>query len=380
MYFKDIIGQDKIKERLIRSVQEERISHAQLFSGPEGSGKFALALAYAQYISCRNRTETDSCGVCPSCRKYNKLAHPDLHFVFPVFKPKNAPKSVYCDDFLSQWRELVLKSPYFGLNQWGNHIQAENAQLTIYSHESESIIKKLSIKPFEAEFKVMIIWLPEKMNIACSNKLLKMIEEPPVKTLFLLITENEADIILTIRSRTQIIKVPRIRDTDLQEFLIQNGSYETETVAEMVHHANGNYMKALEFAEPSDDKQYFFDTFQNMMRLAYTAGKNTADIPKIMNLAEELAGIGRERQKEFFTYAMLMTREFFMVNLQKPSLVYLNRTEKDFGSRFSPFINERNVVLFNKIFEEGYLHISRNGNAKIIFTDALLSLIRIIRK
>ncbi|MFZ5428787.1 MAG: ATP-binding protein [Bacteroidota bacterium] len=379
MFFKDIIGQEKVKKRLIRSVQEERISHAQLFSGPEGNGKLALALAYAQYISCRNRSEEDSCGTCPPCRKYAKLAHPDLHFVFPIFKNKPS-QNAYCDDFLASWREMLLQSPYISLNQWGNYIEAGNAQLTIYAHESDSIIRKLSVKPFEAEFKVMIIWLPEKMNIACANKLLKMIEEPPVKTLFLMVTENEADIIATIRSRTQVIKVPRIRDTDLQDHLTGTGLYEPETVAEMVHHAHGNYLKALEFSEPTEDKQYFFDTFQNIMRLGYTAGGNSAKIPELMDLAEELAALGREKQKDFFKYAMQITREFFVMNFQKPALVYLNREEKGFGSRFSPFINERNVMLFSQLFEEGHLHISRNGNPKIIFTDTLLSVIKIIRK
>lgn len=379
MYFKDIIGQEKVKQRLIKSVSEERISHAQLFSGPEGNGKMALALAYAQFITCRNRSETDSCGSCPPCKKYSKLAHPDLHFVFPIYKPKSVQKA-YCDDFLKQWREMLIQSPYISLNQWGNYIEAENAQLTIYAHESDSIIKKLSIKPFEAEFKVMIIWLPEKMNLSCSNKLLKMIEEPPVKTLFLMVTENEADIIATIRSRTQIIKIPRISDTDLQNHLLNTGNYEPETVAEMVHHASGNYLKALEYAEPTDDKQYFLDTFQKIMRLAFKAGKETVNILEILDVAEELAAIGRERQKDFFQYAMQMTREFFIMNMQKPSLVFMNRPEKEFGNKFSPFINERNVSLFNQLFEEGYHHISRNGNPKIIFTDTLLSIIRIIRK
>lgn len=379
MFFKDIIGQKKIIDRLIRSVHEERISHAQLFSGPEGNGKMALALAYAQYISCRNRTLNDSCGTCPSCKKYAKLAHPDLHFVFPIYKPKSVQKA-YCDDFLSNWREFVLKSPYISLNNWGNLIEAENAQLTIYAHESDSIIRKLSMKPFEAEFKVMIIWLPEKMNLSCSNKLLKMIEEPPVKTLFLLVTENEADIIATIRSRTQIIKIPRISDNDLQEHLLNLGAYDQETVAEMVRHAKGNYLKALEYAEPTEDKQYFFETFQKIMRLGYTAGKDTQKIPEILDLAEELAQMGRERQKDFFQYAMQMTREFFVMNLQNPNLIYLNRDEKNFGTKFSPFINERNVMLFNRLFEDGYLHITRNGNPRIIFADTLLSIIRIIRK
>ena len=205
MFFKDIIGQEEVKQRLIKSVKEERISHAQLFSGPEGIGKFALALAYAQYVSCRDRGENDSCGKCPSCHKYQKLAHPDLHFVYPVYSTGSVKKPT-SDDFIKQWREFVLANPYFTLQQWFSYINVENAQGMIYEAESASILRKLNLKSFESEFKVMIIWLPERMNAACSNKLLKMIEEPPSKTLFILITENEENIISTIRSRAQLVK------------------------------------------------------------------------------------------------------------------------------------------------------------------------------
>jgi DNA polymerase III subunit delta' len=205
MFFKDVIGQQKIKERLIHSVKEQRISHALMFTGPEGTGKLALALAFAQYVSCRNRDENDSCGECPACRKYQKLAHPDLHFVFPVFPTKTIKKPV-SDDFLPKWREMIHKTPYFTLSQWLGFIENENAQGFIYERESDSIMRKLNLKSFESEYKVMIIWLPEKMHAACSNKLLKLIEEPPSKTLFLLITEDEESVISTIRSRTQLDK------------------------------------------------------------------------------------------------------------------------------------------------------------------------------
>ena len=378
MFFRDIIGQDKVKERLIKSVQEERISHAQLLSGPAGSGKLALALAYAQYISCRNRTVADSCGECPSCKKYAALSHPDLHFVFPIFKKGSSPS--YCDDFLKPWREMLQKSGYFSLAQWQEHINSENSQLVIYSHESESIIRKLNLKSFEAEYKTMIIWLPERMNAECANKLLKMIEEPPSKTLFLLVTEKEADIIPTIRSRTQIIKVPKIADNDLQDFLQKNSDYDPETIAEMVHYANGDYLRAVGYIETPEDKQYFFTLFQQLMRTAYIAVKKTSEIGQVMEIADELASLGRERQKEFFRYAMHLTREFFVMNLQNPSLVYLSREEKEWGEKFARFINERNVIPLNNLLEKGHLHISRNGNAKIIFLDTALSIIRLIRK
>ncbi len=374
MFFSDIIGQEMVKQRLTGTVREGRISHAQLFTGPGGTGKLGLAIAYAQYISCRNRTDHDSCGSCPSCRKYAKLVHPDLHFVFPVYKPKNVQKS-YCDDFLPQWRETVLKSHYFSLNHWTEVINAENAQATIYANESESIIRKLSMKPFESEYKTMIIWLPERMNVYCSNKLLKMIEEPPSKTLFLLVTEDEAGIIGTIRSRTQIIRVPRIENTDMAEALGKKGEYTQDQIGEIVHLSNGNYLEALEYDNPRDDKQYFFDIFQRIMRNAFKA-----EVSVLMDIAEEMAAIGRERQKDFFQYALRLVREFFMLNLGKSSLVYLSREEKEFGVKFSPFINERNVIPINQVFEEGFRDISMNGNSRVVFTDTVLRIVRLIKK
>jgi DNA polymerase III subunit delta' len=375
MFFSDIIGQDKVKQRLISSVKEERISHAQLFAGPEGSGKLGLAVAYAQYISCRDRKENESCGVCPSCRKYSKLIHPDLHFAFPVFKPKGSKKDAYCDDFLAPWREILLKSHYFSLNQWINHINAENAQVTIYGHESEAILRKLNLKSSEAEFKVMIIWLPEKMNITCANKLLKMIEEPPSKTLFLLVTEDEGNIISTICSRTQIIRIPGIADSDLRKELEKDDKLDAGTIAEMIHCASGNYLKAIEYKNMSEEKSFYLETFQKIMRHAYLG-----NITDLLNDAEELASLGRERQKDFILYALRLIREFFILNLGKPSLVFLTKTEKEWGLKFSPYINERNVIPVNQVFEEGYRHIVMNGNARIVFSDIHLKIAGLIKR
>jgi len=375
MFFSEIIGQEKVKQRLITSVNEERISHAQLFSGPGGIGKLGLAIAYAQYISCRDRREGDSCGVCSSCRKYAKLVHPDLHFVFPIFKPKNAKKDQYCDDYLPPWREMLLKSPYFSLNQWVNHINAENAQLTIYGHESESILRKLNLKSSEAEFKVLIIWLPERMNLTCANKLLKMIEEPPSKTLFLLVTEDETGIIPTILSRTQVIRIPKIENAALQKELEKEGRFDAATIAEMIHCANGSYLAARQYEESDEDKILFFETFQKVMRNAYKGS-----VSELVNDAEEMGSWGRERQKNFFQYALRLMREFFVMNLGKPSLVFLTKKEQEWGVKFSPFINERNIIPFNQVFEEGYLHVSMNGNGRVVFTDVVLKIERLIKR
>lgn len=374
MFFKDVIGQEALKKRLIQSVTDERISHAQLFSGSEGTGKLAMAIAYAQYISCKNRTATDSCGTCPSCHKYGKLAHPDLHFVFPIF---NSPKvkNPVSDDFIRDWREMILKNAYFSLGQWLAFIDAGNAQGTIYERESDSIYKKLNLKSFEAEFKVMIIWLPELMHLACSNKLLKLIEEPPNKTLFILITEDEESVIGTIRSRAQLINFPFIDKNSIHNALLEVEGVDKSLIPDAVHLANGNYMKALGFLAPGDDEQFYFEKFREMMRQAYKR-----EVLQQVEWAEEMAKIGRDKQKAFFAYALRLIREYFVLNMKRNNMVYLNQQEKAWGKQFAPFINERNIIHFFNEFELGIKHISMNGNPRIIFLDTALRMVRLIKR
>lgn len=374
MFFKDVIGQQGIKKRLLQSVHDERISHALLFSGPEGTGKLAMAIAYAQYISCKNRSETDSCGVCPSCHKFNKLAHPDLHFVFPVFTTPNNNKPV-SDDFISQWREMILNSPYFNLSDWLTFAQAENAQGLIYERESDSIYKKLNLKSFESEYKAMIIWLPEKMHQACSNKLLKLIEEPPNKTLFILVTEDEEAVISTIRSRAQHIKFPFIDNESVRTALLETEDAEWELIPDAVHLANGNFIKAKAYLNPGEDEQFYFQKFQEMMRQAYKR-----EVIEQVRWADEMAKIGRDKQKAFFAFALRLVREYFVLNLKRNNLVYLNRQEKEWGKQFAPFINERNIVAFFNEFELSIKHISMNGNPRIIFLDTALRMVRLIKR
>ncbi len=374
MFFKDVVGQEKIKQRLIHSVKEQRISHAQMFTGPEGTGKLALAIAFAQYISCRNKGEEDSCGECPSCRKYRKLAHPDLHFVFPIFTTKTNSKPV-CDDFLPKWREMVLNSPYFNLSQWLGFAENENAQGLIYEKESDSIIRKLSLKSFESEYKVMIIWLAEKMHPSCSNKLLKLIEEPPNKTLFLLITEDEEAVISTIRSRAQLIKVPLIENESVRQALKQYTQITDDNIDDIIRLANGNYIRVQEHLNPEESTSYFFQKFQEMMRFAYAR-----QVFELTQWADEMATIGRDRQKAFFGFALHMIREYFIMNFKQPSLNYMNEEEKSWGQKFAPFINERNIIPFSNEFELAIKHISMNGNPKIVFLDTALRMVRLIKR
>jgi len=374
MFFKEIIGQEAIKQRLIQSVREERVSHAQLFAGPEGTGKLALAIAYAQYVACTNRQYNDSCGECPSCKKYRKLIHPDLHFVFPVVKTPKFKEPV-SDNFLEEWRSMIAQSPYFNLDQWFDLIGVENSQGLIYAHQSEEIIRKLNLKSYESEYKVMIIWLPEKMHVACANKLLKMIEEPPVKTLFVLITENEEDIISTIRSRCQLITIPPIDPDSMTKALEQLPEAEGIDLRNIVHLSKGNFGKAIELLQPDEQTLFNLERFKELMRFSY--GRKYSDLFKWV---DQVAGIGREKQKSLLNYFLSSLRENFIYNLKNRELTFMSDQEEEFSKRFSPFINERNIQELTEVFELAFAHIGMNGNPRIIFTDVSFKIVKLIRK
>ena len=375
MNFSRIPGQKEIKEKLIRSVKEERVSHAQLFAGPEGCGSMALALAYARYVSCENRTEHDSCGICKSCVKYEKLIHPDLHFVFPVIKGKKATDPV-SDTYIEEWREFVNKSPYFTLNNWMDFIEVGNSQGMIFASEASEIIKKLSLKTFESDFKIMIIWLPEKMHQATANKLLKMIEEPPEKTLFLLVSEEPDKVIPTILSRCQLIKIPSIGTRDVEKYLIESLKIPVEKAADISRVSNGNITRAIELCENEDSSLANLERFKSLMRFAWKR-----DVISIVNWSEEISATGREAQKNFVSFALRLLRENFMLSLDqlKNSLVYLTGEEASFSGKFHPSINQNNIYPLVEEFDLVYSHIESNGNPKIVFLDLGLKVIRLIR-
>ena len=385
MLFSEIIGQQVVKNRFIRTVTEQRIPHAQLLRGPEGVGKLALAIAYAQYICCENRTSTDSCGVCSSCVKYKKLAHPDLHFVFPVIKAPGKT-SVVCDDFIADFRAMVLKNPYFGVNEWYAKISGDAKQGMIYGNESEEIIRKLSLKTYEAEYKIMIIWLPEKMNLTCANKLLKILEEPPEKTVFLMVSNEPDHIITTILSRTQHIHIPRLGEKEIITALLKQDDIEVEEedADYAAHIANGSYLNAIAVLNEGDENKLNLDRFILIMRLAWQVGnkKDHASLKTMNKWSDDMsaATMGRERQKNFLGYAQHMTRENFIHNLKTPGLNYLTSLESDFSSRFSPFINERNVEEIMIEFALAERQIEQNVNAKMVFFDLVLKIIMLLKK
>jgi DNA polymerase-3 subunit delta' len=371
MLFKEVVGQIEVKKRLIRSVTDDRISHAQLFLGPEGSGNLALAIAYAQYINCSNRTPEDSCGTCSSCNKFGKLIHPDLHFAFPVASSSKDPVS---DDYIKEWREIMISNPYFNPNQWYAAIGLENKQGLISKNESHEILRKLNMKSFEADYKVLIIWMPEKMNVTAANKLLKIIEEPPAKTLFLLVPENSGMMLTTILSRTQLIKIPKIDDQSLFDHFMAHYNFTEAQVKDAVRISDGNMNAALRVLHSDEENIENFELFAALMRTCYKR-----DVLALLEWCDKVCSFGRERQKNFLAYSIRMLRENFMINQGVTQLAKLTTKEDDFSSKFYPFINNQNVQsLFNEMGKAMY-HVESNGNDKIIFSDMALKIIKLIR-
>ena len=368
MFFKDVIGQEEAKQRLIREAKEGKIAHARLFCGPEGIGKLPLAIAYARYLSCNNPGEKDACGICPSCVKFNKLAHPDLHFVFPVIKKKS--KDTVSDDFIAEWRELLSQTPYFNLNIWLEEMGAENQQAQIYVKESDEIIRKLSLKSSQGGYKIMIIWLPEKMNVECSNKLLKLLEEPPSQTIFLLVSEEPDMLLTTIQSRTQRFALYGIEEKYITERLQSQYGLQERDAISIGHRSEGNFLKALESIHLNEENKLFFDLFVSLMRLSYQR-----KIREMKQWSETLAAMGRERQKHFLSYCQRLIRENFMFNFQDPSLIFMNEEEQNFSKRFAPYINEKNVMGIMDELSEAQRHIEQNVNARMVFFDFSLKMI-----
>jgi DNA polymerase III subunit delta' len=373
MLFKEVIGQNEIKMRLIDAVKENRISHALLFTGRPGVGKLAMAIAYAQFINCKNPGEQDSCGVCPSCTKFKKLIHPDLHFVFPVVKTPKF-KDPVSDNFIDKWRVQVLKNPYFNIDTWNHAIDVENSQAKIFVTESSEIIRKLNLKTFESEYKVMIIWMAERMNDQCANKLLKMIEEPPPKTLIILISESDEQLLTTIRSRTQLVKFRGIDSGSMIKAIEAHPDAVGKNVKGLAHLANGNYITALEMIIPNEQARLLLDKFSSLMRFSYKR-----DWLSIFDWVDETSALGREQQRSFLLYCLKMLRENFLMNLKEPDLVFLSEKEKEFSDRFSPFINERNIQIFMNEFEKAMRDVAQNGNPRIIFLDLSLKIVKFIR-
>ena len=381
MQFSDIIGQDYIKNHLVKSAAAGRIPHAQLFVGAEGSGTLAMAIAYAQLILCTN-TSIDNNEGNESCNlKFSSLSHPDLHFIFPNTsndEVKTKPKSA---DFLIDFREFILKNPYGSLFDWYKHLGVKNKQGEIRVEDATDIVKSLALKSYEGGYKVMIIWMAEKMNIAASNKILKLLEEPLENTLFILIAEDEEDIIQTIRSRCQALNFSALPEKIITESLIANYNIEQNVASKIAHQSQGNYNKALRFLNHNEDELPFEEWFVHWVRSAFKAKGNAAVIHDLIAWSDLIAGIGRESQKQFLNYCIVMFRQALLYNYDAKSLVYLEPKTSGFTfDKFAPFVTGNNIgEIFESLSEAIYL-IERNGNPKIILTDLSIKLTRSIHK
>ena len=382
MLFREIIGQEETKAQLRRSVREGRIPHAQLFVGISGIGKLQLALAYAQYLNCPNRTDEDSCGTCPTCLQYQHLQHPDLHFVFPIVGSDEV-----CDNFLEPWRDILLTNHYFDLDDWHRAMGVETKQSMIYEKESGEILRKLSLKPYGNGYKVMVIWQPEKMNTTTANKLLKILEEPTDKTIFLLVSEHPEALLATIQSRVQTIRVPRLETEQIKEALMQNGLDATKAT-DIARIANGSYLAALKKADASEENQQELRDFIALFRDAYTVGvlsdpqKKYESLKRLRQWSLDMADskVGRERQKHFLQYAQQQVRENYIRNMAQPELNYQMEAERDFSVRFAPFIHDGNVEAIMNQLDLAERQIEQNGNAKMIFFDLCLQMIVLIKR
>jgi DNA polymerase-3 subunit delta' len=344
-------------------------------------GKLALAIAYAQYVACPNRTAEDSCGKCPTCLQYSKLQHPDLHFAFPIIKTESAD---VCDAFLDKWRELLLKDKYFDIEDWYRVMGSETKQGMIYDKESSEIIRKLSLKSFSNGYKVMIIWQADKMNTRCANKLLKLLEEPPTMTLFLLISEHPEQLLSTIVSRVQEVRVPRMSEQEIALGLQQEYAWlDSEQAHSFAHMANGSYFSAIKILSETEENQTYFDDFVALMRNAWLVGQKK-DYSALLNLREWSldmadAKVGREKQKAFLQYAQRQVRENYIYNFACPEMNYQLQQEKQFSTKFAPFIHDGNVEKMMNELAKAEAQIAQNGNAKMIFFDLCLQMIVLVK-
>ena len=381
MQFSEILGQEHIKSHLTKSADLGRIPHAQLFVGPEGSGTLPMAIAYAQYIICSNQNgeNSDSNEACNL--KFQKTSHPDLHFIYPTVSTeevKAKPKSI---DFITEWRQFLEHNPYGSLFDWYQMLSVKNKQGEIRVDDAQEILKSLALKSYEGGYKIMIIWMADKLNIAASNKLLKLLEEPTDRTVFILISENEEDIIQTIRSRCQVLHFNGLSEKVIAEALVSKENIESKTAVKVAHQAQGNFNKALQLLQPDSESVFFEKWFVDWVRAAFRAKGNAAAIQDLIQWSEQIAGLGRETQKKFLHFCIDMFRQALLLNYQTPSLVYMEpQVEKFKLENFAPFVNGNNINDIFKELSEAMYHIERNGNAKIILTDLSIKLTRLIHK
>jgi DNA polymerase-3 subunit delta' len=378
MQFKDVIGQQAVKEHLLASVRENRVAHTQLFLGPEGSGTLPLALAFAQYLNCTNKQDGDSCGTCPSCVKYQKFSHPDLHFIFPTATTAKVKKNPQSELFQEEWLGFIRENnAYVTQSSWYEVLGIGNKQGTIYARDANEIIRLLGFKPYEARYKVVLIFQAERLHVSASNKLLKSLEEPPNNTLISLIAERYEMIIPTVRSRAQLVKIPRIQEKEIQQALMQRFPDELNDgkASELAALSHGNWSLAMDLLDQADESEYYFLKFRDWMRLCFRGN----DYVALNELIQELSRLGREKQKRFLNYGLKVVHNSLFINGKQESSVIARAAEKDYLQKFSPFVNAANQKQMYELLNEAVYHIERNAHPGILFADLSFQLTRLMQ-
>ena len=361
-----------MRERLEQMVSNGRLPHALMLCGPQGAGKMALAIGFAKMLLSSSAPQPTA----NTQAMLDKLEHPDLHFTYPTIKlpSMSTEHKPVSDDFAREWHELVMGSPYFTMTEWLELMGGENQQAIITAGESDDLIRKLSLKSSQGGYKVSIVWLPERMNIECANKILKLLEEPPSQTVFIMVCEEPDRLLETIRSRVQRIDVGRIADDDIFQALTQRRGLTEDDARRVSRMAGGSWLRALQLLSDNSENELFLELFQSLMRLSYQR-----KVRDLKAWAERLAGMGRERQKRFLEYFLRLIRENFMYNFQEPVLVYMTQGEEQFARNFARFVNERNILPITDLANLAIRDIGQNANAKIVFFDMALRMIVYIK-
>ncbi len=380
MLFKDILGLSHLKKHLATSADAGRIPHAQLFVGPEGSGTLPMALAYAQYLICGNKCGENSGGNQVCNTKFSTISHPDMHFAYPVSNSDKVKSHAVSDHYMEEWRKFVKEQPYGNLFDWYRLIGIEKKQGQIGVDEAQDVVRKLALKSYEGGYKVMLIWMAEKMNSSASNKLLKLIEEPPNNTIFILIAEDEEQIIQTIRSRCQLLHFPPLAEEAMADALVKKGALREEALL-IAHEADGNFNKALDLMNKDSEDLVFEKWFVQWVRSAFKAKGNKAAIHELILWSEEVAKTGRETQKNFLHYCLTVIRQAMLLNFDLGELAFMRIHVDGFQlDKFAPFVHENNIVDLVDELENAIYHIERNGNSKIVLTDLSIKLTRLLHR
>lgn len=369
MLFKEIGGLTETKQMLIQSVRNRHVAHAQLFLGNEGSANLAMALAYATYLNCENKQPEDACGQCAACIKINKLIHPDLHSVFPVAATKKVSKDPLSEHFMAEWRSFTKANPYASLTDWLTRIGTENRQPNISVEESRQVLQKLSLKAFEAEFKIMLLWLPEYLHVSAANALLKILEEPPANTVFLLVAQSADKLLTTIQSRTQLVQIRSFTNQEIWHQLVDTHGVEAKRAAQLAHLAEGNLNEAIRLSQ--EEKNDPHETFRDWMRLCFRAS-----YAELIEWAEKFGKMSREGQKSLLQYGMSMVRESLVFPYQE---VRLEGEERTFVEGFTKVINARKAEMLYHYLNDAYYHVERNASPKIVFLDTSLQIAAMIK-